>query len=87
MNCAHTFGTGRHNRQADITLLFQYISKENSIKFFGRIMRLFGTIKNKNISSLYNRGPSLRRGGTVQHLRFMLLWDSVQRRFGTWVNT
>ena len=63
------------------------ISKENSIKFFRRIMRSFGTIKNKNISSLYNRGPSLRRGGTVQHLRFMLLWDSVQRRFGTWVNT
>ena len=30
MKCVHTFGTGRHNRQADITLLFQYtISIEN----------------------------------------------------------
>ena len=26
MKCVHTFGTGRHKRQADITLLFQYIS-------------------------------------------------------------
>ena len=25
MNCVHTFGTGRHKRQADRTLLFQYI--------------------------------------------------------------
>ena len=25
MNCVHTFGTGRHKRQADITFLFQYI--------------------------------------------------------------
>ena len=25
MNCVYTFGTGRHKRQADITLLFQYI--------------------------------------------------------------
>ena len=25
MKCVHTFGTGRHKRQADITLLFQYI--------------------------------------------------------------
>ena len=26
MKCVYTFGTGRHKRQADITLLFQYIS-------------------------------------------------------------
>ena len=26
MKCVHTFGTGRHKRQADITLLFQYIN-------------------------------------------------------------
>ena len=26
MKCVHTFGTGRHKRQADITLLFEYIS-------------------------------------------------------------
>ena len=26
MKCVHTFGTGRHKRQADITLLFQYIT-------------------------------------------------------------
>ena len=25
MKCVHKFGTGRHKRQADITLLFQYI--------------------------------------------------------------
>ena len=25
MKCVNTFGTGRHKRQADITLLFQYI--------------------------------------------------------------
>ena len=25
MKCVHTFGTGRHKRQADITLLFEYI--------------------------------------------------------------
>ena len=25
MKCIHPFGTGRHKRQADITLLFQYI--------------------------------------------------------------
>ena len=25
MKCVHTFGTGRHKRQADITLLFQYM--------------------------------------------------------------
>ena len=25
MKCVHTFGTGSHKRQADITLLFQYI--------------------------------------------------------------
>ena len=24
MKCVHTFGTGRHKRQADIILLFQY---------------------------------------------------------------
>ena len=29
MNCVHALRTGRHKRQADITLLFQYIkSKE-----------------------------------------------------------
>ena len=27
MKCVHTFGTGRHKRKADITLLFQYISQ------------------------------------------------------------
>ena len=26
MKCVHPFGTDRHKRQADITLLFQYIS-------------------------------------------------------------
>ena len=26
MKCVHTFGTGRHTRQADITLLFENIS-------------------------------------------------------------
>ena len=26
MKCVHTFGNGRHKRQADITLLFQYTS-------------------------------------------------------------
>ena len=26
MKCVHTFGTGRHKRQADIILLFQYMS-------------------------------------------------------------
>ena len=25
MKCVHTFGTGRHKREADITLLFEYI--------------------------------------------------------------
>ena len=25
MKCVHTFGTGRHKRHADITLLFEYI--------------------------------------------------------------
>ena len=25
MKCVHTFGTGRHKRQADITFLFEYI--------------------------------------------------------------
>ena len=25
MKCVHTFGNGRHKRQADITLLFEYI--------------------------------------------------------------
>ena len=25
MKCVHTFGTGRHKRQVDITLLFEYI--------------------------------------------------------------
>ena len=28
MKCVHTFGTGRHKRQAGITFLFQYISGE-----------------------------------------------------------
>ena len=27
MKCVHTFGTGRRKRQADITLLFEYIFK------------------------------------------------------------
>ena len=27
MKCVHTLRTGRHKRQADITLLFQYMSK------------------------------------------------------------
>ena len=26
MKYLHTFGTDRHNRQADVTLLFQYIN-------------------------------------------------------------
>ena len=30
MKCVHTFGTGRHKRQADITLLFQYMSFRNT---------------------------------------------------------
>ena len=34
MKCVHTFGTGRHNRQADITLLFQYIIKRCNFKTF-----------------------------------------------------
>ena len=25
MKCVHTFGTGRHKRPADITLMFEYI--------------------------------------------------------------
>ena len=25
MKCVHTFGTNRHKRQADITILFEYI--------------------------------------------------------------
>ena len=31
MKCVHTFGTGRHKRQADITLLFQYINIQNVV--------------------------------------------------------
>ena len=30
MKCVHTFGTGRHKRKADITLLFQYIIMASS---------------------------------------------------------
>ena len=25
MKCVHTFGTGRHKRQADVTLLFEHM--------------------------------------------------------------
>ena len=38
MKCVHTLRTGRHKRQADITLLFQYITKK-------RIFFLYGVIK------------------------------------------
>ena len=31
MKCVHTFGTGRHKRQADITLLFQYMFLKISV--------------------------------------------------------
>ena len=31
MKCVHTFGTGRHKRKADITLLFQYICPGSNI--------------------------------------------------------
>ena len=30
MKCVHTCGTGRHKRQMDITLLFQYILLKNT---------------------------------------------------------
>ena len=33
MNCVHIFGTGRHKRQADITLLFEYISEPCRIPY------------------------------------------------------
>ena len=33
MKCVHTFGTGRHKRQADTTLLFQYILRGRGLKF------------------------------------------------------
>ena len=43
-------------------------------------------IKNKNISSLYSRGPSLRRGDNVQHLsqcmRFPTMWQFDICRLG-----
>ena len=35
MKCVHTFGTGRHKRQADITLLFQYMLDAICSVFFG----------------------------------------------------
>ena len=31
MKCVHTFGTGRHKHQADITLLFEYISGQEGV--------------------------------------------------------
>ena len=32
MKCVHTFGTGRPKRQADITLLFEYMSIFQDLK-------------------------------------------------------
>ena len=32
MKCVHTFRTGRHKRQTDITLLFQYIKSHTKTK-------------------------------------------------------
>ena len=37
MKCVHTFEMGRHKRQADITLLFQYTSKYCSRIIVGHI--------------------------------------------------
>ena len=34
MKWFHTFGTGRHKHQADITLLFQYIYITTNVKIF-----------------------------------------------------
>ena len=50
MKCVHTFGTGRHKREADITLLFQYITfreRGTGIIAPGKILNLytsFGTV-------------------------------------------
>ena len=39
MKFVHTFGTGRHKSQADITLLFQYICEFNVLQF-SRLVKL-----------------------------------------------
>ena len=35
MKCVHTFGTGRHKRQADVTFLFQYRSSSLKADLYG----------------------------------------------------
>ena len=40
MKCVHSFGTGRHKRQADIILLFEYIQTNvPNINFLSQQMK------------------------------------------------
>ena len=56
MKCVHTFGTGRHKRQADITLLFEYISDDNvKFVFENREAKCYlGNVFHARISQLSN---------------------------------
>ena len=46
MKCVHTFGTGRHKRQADITLLFQYrMSSGYALLKYGKKESAHGTYR------------------------------------------
>ena len=51
MKCVYTFGTGRHKRQADRTLLFQYI-----IMLETDCSEQFETLKSSNHSIFLNVG-------------------------------
>ena len=68
MKCVHTFGTCRHKRQADITLLFQYIyAISNKCNTREKQQGLSGTDEEEHVTSVqmesyrHSRNPRCRK--------------------------
>ena len=70
MKCVHTFGTGRHKRKADITLLFQYILNQlYTFQDTGKLP-LVEVRKTAKIRKRYSRPTALnQRRGDVMLIR------------------
>ena len=63
MKCVHTFGTGRHKRKADITLLFQYISQ------LIRFARVCTNVDDFNNINLFLTAKLLKQGYRYHKIR------------------
>ena len=65
MKCVHIFGTGRHKRQADITLLFQYMYEHVIVE---TLSGTFNAISGGNIYNMILRVNAATLRGLISFL-------------------